>query len=308
MAVSVEEFDPFTAPLEELRARANAGEGPKSGEPLPGDRPRNADGTFATQPKTVTQQIVEATQDPDPADDPNADPGEEEEETIYQRRIDLGDGAGVQVFQAPSLEELVDKLVVAQENATKKIRQQQEEINKNRPMVKERSADEEFVISQELMSKPTAAFQKLFQETVGMPISEFKTSVEAVKAFNQGKAADDAAQKFVDMTPDYYATPANGKKLQGYLKAYNLPATLENITKAYSELHSDNLLVVKPAPVAGEEEQVIAQPAPKKKASGLSSRGGSAPVAKKAPSTLADFEQETAGMSLAQIKAKANAQ
>lgn len=37
-------------------------------------------------------------------------------------RIDIGDGAGVQVFEAETETELIAKLVIAQENATRKIR------------------------------------------------------------------------------------------------------------------------------------------------------------------------------------------
>jgi hypothetical protein len=84
-----------------------------------------------------------------------------------------------------------------------------------------------------------------------------------------------------------------------------LPGTLENITKAYSELKNDGLLAPKPA--AGEHTEVITQPV-KKHTSGLASRGGTVPVAKKGPSTIEDFERETAGMTLAQIRAKANNQ
>jgi len=42
---------------------------------------------------------------------------------IYRREIDLGDGSGKQVFEAESVEELLDKLTEAQEHATRKIRE-----------------------------------------------------------------------------------------------------------------------------------------------------------------------------------------
>src|SRR5581483_2684932 len=59
------------------------------------------------------------------ADDQGDDPaGDEPDEVIYERKIDLGDGSGVQIFRAASLEDLVDKLAKAQENATRKIREQ----------------------------------------------------------------------------------------------------------------------------------------------------------------------------------------
>ena len=114
-------FDPETAPLEELRAQANTEVDPE---------------VAAAEAEAAK---IAAAENEEPV---------EEEVTIYQRRIDLGDGSGVQVFNAGSMEELVDKLVTAQENATKKIRELNAAVPK--PQVqKERSADEEFVLSQE---------------------------------------------------------------------------------------------------------------------------------------------------------------
>src|SRR5690348_17341391 len=50
--------------------------------------------------------------------------------TKFRREIDLGDGSGKQVFEADSAEELIDKLTTAQENATRKIREQQFELRR----------------------------------------------------------------------------------------------------------------------------------------------------------------------------------
>lgn len=302
--LGLDPFDPETWSLEELKARANA---PVEQDPTAQpDQKRNADGTFA--PKTVLDAIKQEDAAP-PAEapaDPDPDP---EEETIYQRRIDLGDGAGVQVFQATSMEELVDKLVQAQEHATRKIREMS--AAQPKPVAKKtRTADEEFMLSQEFMSKPSQAFEKLFQDTVGMPIGEFKTNVDAVKAFNNTRAADAAAEKFVAITPDYFANQSNGKKIQSFLKTYSLPATVENLTKAYTELNTDGLLAAKPAvkevtqdtPIPEVQPTVIK---PKPKSSGLSSRGGVAtrPLAQQGPT-----EAELYQMPLAQLKQLANSQ
>ena len=182
------------------------------------------------------------------------------------------------------MEELVDKLVKAQENATKKIRQLQEQTPK--PVAKKtRTADEEFLLSQEFATKPSAAFAKMFQEEVGMPITEFKSQVDAVKAFNRTKAADDAAAQFVAITPDYFATETNGKKMQAYLKTNNLPATTENLTKAFTELTAEGLL--KPKPVKAEDTPTTTTPTPRPRSSGISVRGG-APAPKKTGPTLED--------------------
>jgi hypothetical protein len=304
----VEEFDPLTAPLEELKARANAGEGPteevkKAEETTPtekyavGEVVEDEQGNSHTV-KTVDAQGQITETEPEPVD------------TIYQRRIDLGDGAGVQVFQGHSQEELIDKLVQAQEHATKKIRELNAQVPK--PTHKERTADEEFVLANELMSHPTAAIKKWFQEEVGVPLSEFRSDVEAVKAFKQSRAADEAAIKFVEVTPEYNATPTNGKKIQSYLKNNRLDATLENLTKAYTELNTDGLLIPKPVAKTPEELAAEQQARPvivkKKTGSGLSTRGAAAPIVKKPLTTIEDYERETAGMTTAQIRALANNQ
>ena len=311
MATEVKEFDPETAPLEELKARINADAGVTEEK----KQLRDESGKFVAAEEKVEQAEEKVEQDEQ----------EIEEQTIYQRRIDLGDGSGVQVFQANSMEELVDKLVKAQENATKKIREQETVIKKSTPPAKkERNADEEFLLSQEFMSKPSKAFERLFQEQVGMPIGEFKSSLEAVKAFNATKAADAAAAQFVEATPDYFPTKQNGSKIQAYLKTYRLPATLENITKAYTELNESGLLQAKPAEKSeaeteskeeDKEENKVQEVTttttvqkPKRMSSGLSTRGGAAPIVKKTPATQAEFEAETANMSLEEIRAKANSQ
>lgn len=275
MTVENKEFDPETASLEELRARADQ-------EPTEPEQKRNADGTFA--PKETVEEI----------DEP-------EEKVLYQRRIDLGDGSGVQVFSADSLEELVDKLTEAQLNATKKIRELNSRVPKPQSEPKPRSADEEFAISQELMTKPTKAFQKLFQEMVGMPITDFKSKFERVEAFEKAQAWQQAQTDFVAQTPDYHAIPANGKKLTDYLRLNNLPGTIESLTKAFAELNSAGLLQVKPA---AETEVTTETVVPKvqptvRRSSGLSTRG-TTPVRR--PVSQGPTEEELYSMPLEKLR------
>ena len=332
------EFNPETAPLEELKARANTA----ATEP---EQKRNADGTFA--PKTVLEAIQN-----DPAEhendikftvgdtftedgkdykvtavDANGQVTESEEdvdeEFVVTKTVDLKDGSGVQVFtgtgpsKEDALEDLTNKLVTAQENATRKIRQMAAS-NPRGPQKKERTAEEEFMLSQEFMTKPSKAFEKMFQESVGMPISEFKSTADAVKAFNSGRVADAAAEKFIEITPDYFPNKSNGTKVQNYLKTYNLPATIENLTRAYTDLKDSGLLQSKPAPQTPTTPTTVTQETPvtpvtptvrpRQRSSGMRPNGGAALAIKKASVTQADFEAETAGMSLEQIRALAMSQ
>lgn len=171
---------------------------------------------------------------------------EEPAQIIYRREIDLGDGSGVQVFQADTLEQLVDKLAEAQKNATRKIRELNQASKPATQKPRQLSSDEEFIIGQELMSKPTAAFAKLFESQVGVPIEAFKTSWERVQAFEQAQAEQQAQNDFVAAHPEYLPNVNNGKRFLKYLQTFNMTLTLENLEKAYQELKSSGLLEVKP--------------------------------------------------------------
>jgi hypothetical protein len=195
------------------------------------DKPRDKDGRFVAAPVPT-------------------------EEVIYERTIDLGDGSGVQVFEAPTMEELIDKLAEAQKNATRKIREQAALI-KAQP--KETPAPEElenlteaerFLLQQEMLADPVKAIQKFVTKAVD------KHERDAMQAAERTKSATDA---FVANTSDYYAIPKNGQKIVKWLETYNLDVTESNLKQAFDDLSASGLLEAKPAdketPVATEEEE-----------------------------------------------------
>lgn len=272
--------------MEDLQELAN-----QNMETAVDDKPapkRNAHGQFATEEEgTGEEQQEEAAGEGE---------GEQQEEqpatqqpTIYRRVIDLGDGSGTQVFEGATQEELIDKLTKAQENATRKIR----ELSTTNRQTEQEHADNEYIISQELLARPTDAIKRIFEKVVGMPIENFKTTVEKVKAFEAKSAARDAAAQFVTSTPAYYDVESNGARLGRYLNRFGLEFTVENMKKAFEELSADGLLVQRPQePSAGNgnasaEQPRIATPAQpatpqRRTGSNLSSRGRSvAPPAKK---------------------------
>lgn len=263
---------------------------------------------------------------------------EEQETKLFRKEIDLGDGSGVQVFEAPTLEELVDKLATAQVNATRKIRQLNAEL-KTKPKQesvkeKELSADEEFVISQEMMAKPSAAFKKLFKQMVGVDISEFRSTVDRMNAFEaaqtEAKAQEQverskatAAESFMAAHPDYVASPTNGARLTRAVnllvneakaegKEIDYPTLLAN---AYKDLTDSGLLELKSTetPVAKEptgtessriEKSDEVVPQQRRRASSISSRGRvNAPVKKTEPD-----ENELYSMPLDKLRELANKQ
>jgi hypothetical protein len=190
----------------------------------PVEQPRDDKGRFVTQDQTV------------------------EEPEVFQYKIDLGDGAGVQVFEAPSMEELVEKLGKAQEHASRKIRElsaaqkTQQPVKQVQQPSKEEAEASEFLLSQELMSAPTAAMKRVFEQMVGMPIDEFKTSLSRVKAFEKGQTETRNAVEFVKSHPDYVKNEHNATLMENYIKTFGLEGTPENIERAFEALKSGGLL------------------------------------------------------------------
>src|SRR6266568_7729436 len=142
--------------LEQLRelalsTGAQAVEAPAPAAPAtePVETPRDAQGRF------ISPEPVAPVADAEPLED---------EPVLYRREIDLGDGSGTQVFEGETLEELVDKLADAQKHATRKIRdlnRQAKEVAAP-PAPKPLTPDEEYLVSQQLQSNPSKAFELLF--------------------------------------------------------------------------------------------------------------------------------------------------
>jgi len=168
-----------------------------------------------------------------------------------RRVVDLGDGAGPEVFEAtaPTREEaldiLADKQAEAKLNASKKIREQEAELRDLRartsePLDPKSTADEEYVLAQEFSKMPKATFRKMFEEMTGMKPEEFQTMKQAAQAYQAATATTEAISTFVSMHPDYEdAGPIgdkNGTAMKKKLDELKLPVTPENLHRAYSIL------------------------------------------------------------------------
>ena len=243
----------------------------------------------------------------------------EQPKTFFsERTIDLGDGAGVQVFKGKgdtreaALEDLSDKLAEAQKNATKKIREQAEAL-KAKPVEKIYTADEESLYSAELLKAPTVAFKKLFKEVTGVDVEEFKTVTAREKAFQAGQEKKRIADNFVAINPDFADTERNGRLINKWCELHN-DFSLEGLNKAYLDLNESGLLDVK-----GEEagvEQVEAKsvtgippktevipPQRTKKASGLSTQRRTV-----VPVAAATSEEDMYALPLEELRKRANQQ
>jgi hypothetical protein len=278
-SVDLNEQDLEKLSLEELRALAD------EQAPAPKVEVKKATPKVNAEPEIMDEE-AEAKDD------------EEENEEKFTRTIDLGDGSGVQVFKAATLEKLLDKLAEAQKNATRKIREQAADLKKFSAQKAKDDADNEYIYGQELMTKPTEAFKKLFKDTTGVDIEHFKTKWERVEAFDeaqQKQSIEDkknaAASQFIATHPEFVTNKQNGARLE---KAVNLlVADAERTGKevnfhsfleeAFSDLSESGLLQLKSTDVTEKEPatKVEPKPAPRiapKRASGLSSRVRVQPV------------------------------
>lgn len=243
----------------------------------------------------------------------------------FRREIDLGDGSGRQVFEAETMEALVDALTQAQTHATKKIRELSREVKVEKAAEKaperELTADEEWLLSQELLNHPSKTQKKLIEGLIGMPVEQFRAKLARLDEYDMLQRANQASIEFVKKhTEDFHACPANQSRMVRYMETYNLEPTVENLEKAFTDLNASGLLERKPEEsavksaesdtAADEQESRIAKaeakpvtPPQRKVASGLSSRGRTAPPVK----TTQPTEDELYSMPLDKLEQLANA-
>jgi len=201
--------------------------------------------------------LVEAEMRGEPAPEAEKEAPEVEPEApkqTFKREIDLGDGSGKEIFEADSIEALLDKIADAKKHASLKIRQQNQELKelktpKSEPVkqeVKQPSAEDEFALSLEFQKAPSAAFRKMFKQETGMTPEEFRESQKSLIQLEKTTSFEQASAQFLEAHPEYYVTPANGRKLTRYIETQGLPSNLEGIEKAFADLSADGLLAVKP--------------------------------------------------------------
>jgi hypothetical protein len=247
----------------------------------------------------------------------------EEEPVLHRRVIDIGEGLNPQVFEYESDEELIEQLAEAHAHAQRKIREldqqrkAQEAASKPEPVKQaatEPTEDDEFLLSQEFFSKPTAAFEKTFEKVVGLPLTEFKTTAQAMVAFQKEKAEKvqkaqhEASVEFITDHPEYIPNEKNGMRITSFINAYcGGDVTVENLEKAYSSLSSGGFLELDNAvetdrttepetrsatvrisqPEHGQKEEVIQR----RRGSGLSMKGRVSSRPSTTAPTIAELEK-----------------
>jgi hypothetical protein len=286
-------------PLEDLRALAlreaeEAVVNAKDAEPAvdPNAQPRNEKGQFVSVDDGIDKRDEIDNRDEiviDPVVEAKMDTSDLEEEAApekqyVEKKIDLGDGSGVQVFRgvgdnlAEAYESLADKLAKAQTEATRKIRELSRKVKVDEVKTAQQLADEEYVTKQRLQTDPRATIAQIVEEEIAR-----RNVAEAEKL----QRSYDVQTNFVNTHPTYEANPENGTKLAKWVQLHGYSEfTDENMEEAFQDLTASGLLKVKSegAGVATDgstkdegglpEAKVTATAATKsKKSSGVSSRG-----------------------------------
>lgn len=240
MATTTQTPDLYSIPMDELRRLAEeearkTSTGPKVTE-------EETETPITTTPTPATEEVVEEEEEEQPA-------------KVFQaeRSFDLGEGAGSQVFKGhgatreEALEDLSNKLIEAQKNATKRIKELKQTAPKApAPAV---TPENEALLAAELVQKPSETITKILKAH-GVDLDEVKQSTEFVKRQQVQSTKKNAADAFVAATPEYADTERNGKLINKWCELHN-DFSVEGMTKAYQDLNESGLLTVK-----GEEASV----------------------------------------------------
>ena len=242
-ALNLEGPDLQTMPLEELkrlaiaeaRATAEAEETPASvGR-------RNAEAEAKRQSEAAKAEGI----------------GESEEETfVVTRTLDIGEGAGVETFSAEgetreiALENLLERIAHAKLHASKKIRQQQEQIRSlEAQQIPSLSEDERYIASQQIQSGDPAGLDLMIRRATGIGLREIAETAKTHQAQRQQQQTDSEVSTFLEAHPEYpdqgEVGTRNGTVMRMRLKELGLPVTAENLDHVYSDLAAQGLLTLK---------------------------------------------------------------
>lgn len=190
----------------------------------------------------------------------------------WEYRIDLGDGSGVQIFKGKTQKELLSALGKAQKNASKKIRQQNQERDEmiaNQPAEVEEptkrltprapTAEEQWEIAQGLgdPAKAIKSLDRYMEIRLGGPIEQAVEKITAHDADLEYRRARNEAVAFMRENPDFYNTQGNNEKLATYIEEKGWASTKRNLQKAYAQLALEDQLEKRPEQVSTPESTTV---------------------------------------------------
>ena len=201
--------------------------------PAKGPQPRDEKGKFTS----VDADELDNSGDPVEVEEEDGQPSK----TIFRKEIENGDGS-VDVYEADSLEDLVDKIAEGKRNANKKIQEFIAERKAKDATTQQVSQDEEYVIQQRLKDSP----KKTIKEVVSEVIEERMAATARAEA---------AQSNFVNSHPDYVPNPDNGKRIASEVQRLGYSEfTSEGLEKAYQSLKKSGLLILKTEGADGATE------------------------------------------------------
>ena len=190
---------------------------------------------------------------------------------VYIAKIDLGDGSQAQVFKGRSQREVADKLLAAQESASRAIKQLKAGIQpdpqkprrnfQTRPM----SANERMQVAADLQDPARAdqAVTRIMEATVG-PIEAIKSTLQRDDEAERARDAARETEAFVEDTPDWWPSAHNKSVLWNYMQTNGLEFTRKNFGIAFEQLKAAGLVNFKPAnetePEETSGERIATQP------------------------------------------------
>jgi hypothetical protein len=220
------------------------------------------------EPTPEAQPVAEPTPEPEPAPDAQ----KTSKKNVYSRVIDLGDGSPPQVFRAATKDELIEKIALAQANATRRIKELKGQLktrvepDKATPTKtfepRTLTADEELELGQEIQTNPSDAIRKALKAVIGAEPEEIREAVAASRHLKQVEEIRRVGQEFIAAHPEYPITTANEAAMGRYIQQNGLAWTVKNLEIAFQELSEAGL--VKPAsaanPVITVEDEVDEEP------------------------------------------------
>jgi hypothetical protein len=226
--------------------------------------------------------------------------------TVYIRKIDNEDGSGVDVYEAETLEELVDKIAEGKANANKKIRELNSRVKVQTAAEKKSEEDLEYIVAEKLKTNPKQAIKEVLLEV------QQEEQAKTQRALH-------AQDVFVATHPDYKKSVDNGNKLMNWVKSHGYAEfTVDNLEKAYQDLKKSGLLVLEAA-VANDATDVKVEDThrtdePKAEATQQRSQSRGSTISSRGRSTTAarvnalPTEDEAYAMPLEKLKDLANKQ
>jgi hypothetical protein len=223
--------------------------------------------------------------------------------TIFRKEVNSENGSGVDIYEADSLQELVDKLAEGKRNANQKIRELNAKVKQEAAQV---NADEEYIVGEK--------FRKAPKQTMKEIASEVLREQEA-----RNERSRVVQENFVTTHPDYEAVPQNATLITKWVQDHGYSEfSQESLDNAYTALSTSGLLKLKKAEqaddAAGADTKVngrtaqprveAAQASSPRRGSGISTRTGTTNTSKNALPTL----DEAYEMDIDKLRALANAQ